>query len=216
MKKGILLVIVFLIMLSTVAYAISYGSKITRIQTFPGEKIKEEIEAAKAAIDEENSAAALKLDELQNAVDDLQDNIDKLSADSANARTETNVQLSNVVNAISNLKTQLDDLREVKYLRSELPAMLEQPRAVIPPNILVLLSGFNAFLLLVIIGLILFVKKEHEGSHKTTPHGHPELHEYIKQHIGKGVHINTIRQQLIAHDWDPAEIDEAIRQVRES
>jgi len=63
---------------------------------------------------------------------------------------------------------------------------------------------------------VIFVRRQHESSHKMTAHGHPELHDYIKQHIAKGININTIRHQLVSHDWGPDEVDEAIRVVKES
>lgn len=222
MKKGIVLVIVCAILLSTLVSAVSYGSKIQRFQMLPGEEARAEIEHAKASIGAgEEDSVENHLEKLAATIDDMHEDlksiVDEVALESNNARTESNVQISNVLNAIANLRTQVDELRDVKRLSQELPALLEQPREIISPRILVNLSVLNLALLVVLIGLVLFVKREHGTEHaKTTPHGHPELHDYIKQHIKKGVHINTIRSQLTSHDWDPAEVDEAIRQVRES
>lgn len=222
MKKGIVLFLVLVVMLSTVVVAVSYGSKIQRFQMLPGEEARAEIEHAKAIIAAGGEESVEKrLEKLAATIDDmhkdLKSTVDEVALESNNARTESNVQISNVLSAISNLKVQMDELRDVKRLSQELPSLLEQPREIISPRILVNLSVLNLALLVVLIGLVLFVKREHDTAHaKTTPHGHPELHDYIKQHIKKGVHINTIRSQLTSHDWDPAEVDEAIRQVRES
>lgn len=220
MKKGMALILLLAILLATTAHAVSYGSKITRIQTFPGEKIKQEIEDAKANINAQDAEAMLKLEELTGLADQLKSDIDKLTTDSASARTENNVQLSNMMNAIDNLKTQLNDVRDsvkdIQTLKTDLPPMLEEPREIITPPLLIDLSAINILLLTVLILLVLFVRKQHESSHKMTPHGHPELHDYIKQHVSKGININTIKQQLISHDWDPQEVDEAIRVVKES
>lgn len=216
MKKGLMALLVFAILLSSITYAVTYGGRITRIQTFPGEKVKAEIEQAKSDIDQQNQEAILKLAELSNQVAQLNSDVEKMTTESANARTETNVQLSNILNAISNLKTQIDDIRDIKNLRTELPPLLEQPREIITPKILLYFSGANILLLLVVIMLVIFVRKEHDSGHKMTPHGHPELHEYIKQHVAKGVHINTIRHQLISHDWEADEVDQAIREVTAS
>lgn len=216
MKKGIAILLLLTILLSSTAYALAYGSKITRIQTFPGETVKAEIDAAKADIGQQNQEAVLKLDELSTAVQKLQEEVAKLSTDSASSRTETNVQMSNILNSISNLKTQVDDIAEIKNLKTELPPLLEQPREIITPKLLINLAGINIVLLVILLILVLFVRKEHEGSHKMSAHGHPELHEYIKQHVAKGVNINTIKHQLVSHDWDPQEVDQAIREVSES
>ncbi len=218
MKKGIIILSILVILLSTFAYAVSYGSRITRIQTLPGEEARAEIEEAKAAIGYVPADTALeKLDDLSAQVNDLKATAERIAADASNGRTETNVQLSNVLSAVSSLKTQLDGLSALKRLPQDLPPLLEGPREIITPRLLVNLSVLNLALLIVLIGLVLFVKREHSAEHiKTVPHGHPELHDYIKQHIKKGVHINTIRSQLVSHDWDPDEVDEAVRQVRES
>ncbi|GEM_PF-5834524 len=216
MKKRILITILLLLLCSSIVYAVTYGPKITRIQTFPGEEIKANSDFAKESISDQNLIAEQKLKALEDAVAELRNSIDKLSTDSTNARTETNVQQSNIQNSINGLKSQLDDLRDLKNLREELPPLLEQPREIITPKILLNLSAVNIGLIVVLIALVLFVKRDHEASHKMTPHGHPELHEYIRQHIGKGININTIRHQLISHDWDPEEVDQAIREVKEN
>ena len=217
MKKGLIFVVVFAVLLSTFVVAVSYGSRITRIQTLPGEDIRDEIEKAKASTAFSSDPTQEKLASFAAQIADLKATAERIAADASNGRTETNVQLSNVLSAVSALKTQLDGLNALKNLPQDLPPLLEEPREIITPRVLVNLSVLNLALLIVLVGLVLFVKKEHESAHiKSTPHGHPELHDYIKQHIKKGVHINTIRQQLISHDWDPDEVDEAVRQVRES
>jgi len=215
MKKRIVLFVLISVLFSTSVFAVSYGAKIQRIQTFPGEKIKGEIDIAKESIGEPDETQR-QLTELSRLVSDVKVEIDKLSADMNNARTEVTVQMSNLLTGVANVKSQIEEFRELKLLRDELPPLLEQPREIITPKLLINLSIVNIVLLFVLIGLVLFVRRDHDATHKMVPHGHPELHDYIRQHIKKGVHINTIRHQLLSHDWDSDEVDQAIREVRET
>src|SRR3989344_4447533 len=136
MKKGMLILLVIILLCSTTVYAVSYGGQITRIQTFPGEVVKEQVDFAKESIADQNAQATQKLQDLENAVANLKSNIDKMSTDATNSRTETNVQLSNIVNSMNGLKTQLDEIRDLKNLKTELPALIDQSREIITPKIL--------------------------------------------------------------------------------
>jgi hypothetical protein len=51
----------------------------------------------------------------------------------------------------------LDEVRELKSLRTEIPSLLEQPREIITPGILINFSAINIFLLVVLIVLVIFV-----------------------------------------------------------
>ena len=212
MKKGIVTLLVLLALLSTFAQAYATGGQIPRIQTFPAERTATAKQEAPPVQEKTTATDQLSqtISELQLKIDSLKTQVDQVKTDLGSSETRTQGQVSELSNAISTMKTTVDGLGDLRLLRTEIPPLLEEPREIITPKELIYLSVANIVLLAIIL-ILLFSGRRKKS---LEAHSHPELNDYIKQHLKKGIAPTTIRQQLLSHDWDVSDINEAFKEVQ--
>lgn len=210
MKKGIVLFLLIFSLLTSITHAYSIGGSITRIQKFPSEIIREQtptenVEKAPPARQPDLDELTSTTTQLMIQIDELKTQLDSAKTELSASETQTQTKITGLETSLAALKTAVDSLQELKRLRAEIPPLLEEPREIIPPKILVYLTAANAVLLALLIFIILLKNKK-----GNKPHAHPELTGYVQQHLRKGIPLSTIRDQLLSHDWDANEIDKAI------
>lgn len=208
MKRGILILLFVLLAMSV--YAVTYGERIQRFEEFPSERAQRE---ASLLPPPAPLVQGSELSDVQKNVQILNDQISALRTAINNARTEQSLQSNQLVSELAQVKENVEDVEDLKRLRDELPALLEKPGP--SPLFLSLLTIINFLLLCVMVGMIWHVHAKHSTAPEKKGHSHKELRDYIGQSLRSGVHIRSIRQNLIQHGWDEDEIDKSIHQMRE-
>ncbi len=193
----------------SVVYGQSEG--IVRSTTLPSENVHIE------AQNEEVLASTQRIDDLTRKIDMFQGQFNDLKASSENQRTEVTGQLSGMNRELGAIKAGMDNLQSIQQQVSEIRPTLEQPREIIPPMSLIVLSIGNIILLIVVIVLIFWLRAQYKATEKEShveEHAQMHLTDFIKEAMHKGASLNEIRKRLLQRGWNEGRIDDAIQEVR--
>lgn len=193
----------------SVVYGQSEG--IVRSTTLPSENVH--IEAQQGEV----IASTQRIDELGRKIDVFQGQVNDLKAATENQRTDVTGQLSGMNRELGAIKASVDSLQTIQQQVSEIRPTLEQPREIIPPMSLVVLSLANVILLIVVIVLIFWLRAQYQSVQKEShveEHAQIHLTDFIREAMHKGASLNEIRRKLVQRGWNEGSIDEAIQEVR--
>ncbi len=207
MISGILLVS----LLAFSVVAVSYGERIPRIQEFPSEREERALEAKAASQPSVQPSSSTDVKDVQRNVYLLNEQINSLRSTVYDAQTESTNHANNILAELAATKALIEELSDVKRLRDELPALLEQKTA--PSPFLFILTILNFLLLCATLGMLWYMREEKAAVVKT--HSHRDLYDYIRKSLRSGVHIRNIKHHLVDHGWDEDEVDKAIHELRE-
>ena len=208
MKKSVLVTVLLVSLLTITVLAVSYGERIPRIQEFPSEREERALEAKAASQPAVQPLSSNDVKDVQRNVYLLNEQINSLRSTVYDAQAESTNQVNNVLAEIATVKATLEELRDVKRLRDELPELLEQKTA--PSPFLLLLTILNFLLLCATIGMLWYMREEKAAVVKS--HSHRDLYDYIRKSLRSGVHIRNIKHHLVDHGWDEDEVDKAIHE----
>ncbi len=192
-----------------VIYGQSQG--IVRSTTLPTENVHMQAQQEATVVAQQQlSALESKIDSFSSEMGDL-----KIAAE--NQRTETSGQLGNINRELGAIKAGIEGLNDIQRQVSEIKPQLEQPREIIPPMSLMILSMANAVLLVVVIVLIFWLKGQWKAGEKEShleEHSMIHLTDFVKEAMHKGASLVEIRKRLLQRGWSEAKIDDAIQEVR--
>jgi hypothetical protein len=200
---------VFAIPTGSVVYGQSQG--IVRSTSLPTENVH--IQAQQQA----TIASVEQLTALENKIESLKEDFADLKISAENQRSEASSQLGNINRELGAIKSSIDSLQSISQQVSEIRPTLEQPREIIPPMSLTLLSVANAILLIVVIVLIFWLKSQWKAQEKEShleEHAQIHLVDFIKEAMHKGASLVEIRRRLLQKGWSEGKIDEALQEVR--
>ncbi|MEM4247087.1 MAG: hypothetical protein QXR48_03625 [Candidatus Woesearchaeota archaeon] len=219
MEKRVLIAITIALLIIPLVVAIPptgsviYGQSqgIVRSTSLPTENVH--IEAQQQA----TIASLEQMTALQNKIEDVTRQVENLKVVAENQRTETSSQLGNINRELGAIKSSINSLQGIQQQVSELKPTLEQPREIIPPMSLTLLSVANAILLIIVIVLIFWLKaqwKAAETESHIEEHSMIHLTDFIREAMHKGASLTEIRRRLLQKGWSESKIDDAIQEVR--
>ncbi len=218
MEKRLLIAVTLLLCIVPLVSAIPTGSVvygdsqgIVRSTTLPSENVH--IVAQQQA----TIASAESLTQLENAIDNFKTQVSDLKVTSENQRTEVTSQLNNVNRELGAIKSSIDNLQFLQQQVAEIKPALEQPREIIAPTSLILLSIANVILLIVVIVLIFWLRRQWQAINNDShveEHAQIHLTDFIREAMHKGASMPEIKKKLSQRGWNEAKITEAIQEVR--
>lgn len=193
--------------------AIVYGQSegIVRSTSLPTENVH--IEAQQAEITEFQT----RLASLERKIDDFQAQVNDLRVASENQRSEMTAQLSGMNRELGAIRSSMDAVQLLQRQMGDLRPALEQPREIIPPMSLIILSVANVVLLIVVIVLLFWLHGQYKSITKEShveEHAQIHLTDFIREAMHKGASLDEIRRRLLQRGWSEGRIDEAIQEVR--
>jgi hypothetical protein len=219
MEKRLLIAIAILLCLVPLVSAVPptgsviYGesSQVIRSTTLPTENVHVEAQQAEAFASMERIAT------LERKIDNFQAQVNDLRVSTENQRSELTGQLGGMNRELGAIRSSVDSLQMIQQQVSELRPTLEQPREIIPPMSLVVLSIANVILLIVVIVLIFWLRGQYKSLAKDShleEHAQIHLTDFIREAMHKGASLAEVRRRLVQRGWSEGRIDEAIQEVR--
>ena len=219
MEKRFLLIVIAVFLcalplaLAAPTGSVIYGQSegIVRSTNLPSENVHVE------AQNEEVLATTQRIDEIGRKIDQFQGQVNDLKATAENQRTEVSTQLGGMNRELGAIKASVDGLQTIQQQVSEIRPVLEQPREIIPPMSLVILSIANIILLVVVIVLMFWLRGQYKAVEKEShveEHAQIHLTDFIREAMHKGASLAEVRRRLESRGWSDSKIDEAIQEVR--
>ena len=217
MEKRFLIVCLILIGILPIVSAIPTGSivygqseGIVRSTTLPSENVH-------ALAQQEEILTAGQLSVVQQKISAVQSQLDDIKSTTASQRAEITSQLSGMSRELGAIKSSADKVDALQRQVSEIRPALEQPREVIPPMSLIILSIANIILLVVVIVMIYWLRSQYKATaNESHVEEHAQLHltDFIRDAMHKGASLNEIRKRLMQRGWSESKVDDALQEIR--